>query len=298
MRVDKIVKALLYNGSVSLTAIDATQLVSEAKAAHGTSAVCTAALGRVLMATAMMGTKLKNETDSVTAIIKGDGPAGNLVCVGYPDGRVKGYVANPHIELEPNAQNKLDVCGALGRSGSLTVIRDLSLKEPYVGQVDLVSGEVGEDFAKYFLVSEQQPSLVYLGVRVHTQTLEVRAAGGAIIQPLPDCEEDIITMLEAKAQDVATLAKRLDDGESLVMALEAIFGHIDILEENIPRYSCDCTRERVERILISLGEDELRDMIAKENGAELTCQFCNTSYNFDALQLQALIDEIAARREE
>lgn len=298
MGEDKIIKALLYDGSVSVIAIDARQMVAQAKAAHGTSAVCTAALGRTLMATAMMGARLKNDTDSVTAIIKGDGPAGNVVCVGYPLGRVKGYVANPHIELEPNGQNKLDVSGAIGCAGSLTVIRDLSMKEPYVGQVDLVSGEVGEDFAKYFLISEQQPSLVYLGVRVHTQTLEVLSSGGMIVQPLPGCEEDVINLLEEKACDVAKLAKRLDEGESLETALEAIFGHIDIVDEYTPRYECDCTRERVERILINLGSDELKDMLAKENGAELKCQFCNAKYTFDAPQLQTLIDEIAAKREE
>ena len=212
---DKILRGVMFDKSVRFTAISAKEMVEAARKTHNLSRVCTAALGRALIMTSMMGTDLKNDDEKVTTVIKGGGEAGNIVCTAYRSGRVKGYIENPSVELPPAPNGKLDVALAVGWFGELTVIRDLSMKEPYVGRSEMISGEIAEDFANYFTRSEQTPSLVYLGVRVDIETLKVLSAGGMLIQAMPNCPEEAIATLEAKADDIAKLALRLEKGEEL-----------------------------------------------------------------------------------
>lgn len=289
----KIVRGLMANDTVKLIAVTGRDICETARELHGLSRVCTAALGRTLLITDMMGAQMKGADDRLTAIVKGGGPAGNIVCTADNAGHVKGYIENPALELPLNDKGKLDVSMAVGWFGELTVVRDLGLKEPYVGKSSMVSGEIAEDFARYFTLSEQQPSMVYLGVRVDPHDGRVRAAGGLIVQPMPFCPDDVIDALQEKADMVSMLAGMLDEGMPLEEALRKIFDGIDIAftETMETEFRCDCTRERLERVLISLGRDELEDMVDKEHGAELTCHFCNKKYSFDEAQLRGLIDE-------
>lgn len=240
-----------------------------------------------------MGAQLKNADERVTAMLKGGGEAGNIVCTADWTGRVKGYVENPDLELPPAPNGKLDVALAVGWFGDLTVIRDMGLKEPYVGTCPIQSGEIAEDFARYFTVSEQQPSLVYLGVRVDAESGAVRAASGLLAQPLPGCPDEVIDALTEKAKEIETLTSTLERGTSLKDALMKLFGGMGfaITANQHPEFRCDCSRERLERVLISLGEAELSDMIAQEHGAELTCHFCNKKYQFNEDDLRRLLAE-------
>ena len=288
-----MIGGLLLNKTVNVMAISGRGLVEEARKLHGLSRVCTAALGRLLLAVSMMSARLKTETDSVTVTFDGGGPAGNLTAVGHTGGIVKGCITNPEVELPLNALGKLDVSGAVGTAGEMRVIRDLSLKEPYVGRCALVSGEIANDFANYFLVSEQQPSLVYLGVRVEPVSGEVRSAAGLILAPLPDCPEEDIEKLEALAPEIASLSRHIDEGDSLRGALDKLFDGMDfeIPDEMTPLYRCDCSRERLEGVIISLGEEELTDIIENEGKAELVCSFCSKRYNFSEEELRALLEK-------
>jgi len=290
---DQIIQGILMHGFVRFIAITGKEMVAEAQKTHNTSRVCTAALGRQLLATAMMSARLKNSTDKLTTMIKGNGPAGNIVCTGYPYGIVKGYITNPTVELPLTQAHKLDVSGAVGKRGKLTVIRDLSLKEPYIGECNLISGEIAEDFAQYFTVSEQDPSLVYLGVRVEPRTVQVMAAGGLIVQPMPGCPDDIIDMVQNRVSAISALTERLENGQSLQEILEDIFNGMEPewLKNMEPAFRCDCSRERIERILLALGKQELESMLQEDGQAELTCQFCNTAYQFSAKDLEMLIQE-------
>ncbi|MDD6045045.1 MAG: Hsp33 family molecular chaperone HslO [Clostridia bacterium] len=291
--MDKIVRALMADDTVKLIAISGRDLCEKARELHGLSRVCTAALGRTLLVTDMMGAQLKGEDHKLTAIVKGGGPAGNIVCTADNRGHVKGYVEQPALELPLGPDGKLDVSMAVGWFGDLTVVRDLGMKEPYVGKCDMVSGEIAEDFAQYFTVSEQQPSMVYLGVRVDPHDGHVLAGGGIIVQPLPHCPDEVIDTLTEKAVEVKMLAGMLEEGIELEDALRKIFGGIDInfTESLSPEFRCDCSRERLERVLISLGHDELKDMMEKEKGAELTCHFCNKTYSFTEDELEDLLKE-------
>lgn len=291
--MDKIVRALMADDTVKLIAISGRDLCEKARELHGLSRVCTAALGRTLLVTDMMGAQLKGEDHKLTAIVKGGGPAGNIVCTADNRGHVKGYVEQPALELPLGPDGKLDVSMAVGWFGDLTVVRDLGMKEPYVGKCDMVSGEIAEDFAQYFTVSEQQPSMVYLGVRVDPHDGHVLAGGGIIVQPLPHCPDEVIDTLTEKAVEVKMLAGMLEEGIELEDALRKIFDGIDInfTESLSPEFRCDCSRERLERVLISLGHDELKDMMEKEKGAELTCHFCNKTYSFTEDELEDLLKE-------
>ncbi len=293
MADDIILKGLLLDKTMRFTAISAKALVAEAQGIHHTSRVCTAALGRTLMAASMLGTELKAEDDRVTTIIKGGGPAGNIVCTARFDGAVKGYIENPEIELPLTPNGKLDVSMAVGWFGDLTVVRDMSLKEPYVGRAALVSGEIAEDFAQYFTVSEQTPSLVYLGVRVDGESGGVRAAGGLILQPLPGCPAEHIELAAQRAEAITNLCLLLDRGLSLEETLQEVLAglKIDWTGSLTPRFLCDCSRERLERVVISLGTEEIEDIIEKDKGATLTCHFCNTAYSFNEQELRTLLHE-------
>jgi len=242
---DILLNALLLQGEIRVMAVSGKELVKEAQRVHALSRVCTAALGRQLMATAMMASQLKHEDESLTTILRGDGPVGNLVCTGRYGAKVKGYVANPGVELPPTPAGKLDVGGAVGREGKLTVVRDLYLREPYVGETSLVSGEIAEDFAQYFAVSEQQPGIVYLGVRVRPETGEVLSAGGLIAQPLPGCPDEALSALQDAAPAIAGLARMLEE-KPLAEALAELFKdmELEITGELGPLWECDCSRER------------------------------------------------------
>ena len=290
---DQILQGLLKNDSIRFAAITGRDLVAEAQRIHSLSRTATAALGRELLMVAMMAGQLKNDTDSVSAILSGGGPGGNLVCVGRKGPFVKGCAGDPGYELPPKENGKLDVGGYVGKSGKLTVVRDLSMKEPYVGMCHLISGEVAEDFAEYFTASEQQPSLVYLGVRLEPLSGAVLGAGGLLIQPLPDCPEEHVDYVMTKASAIPRLTERLAQGEDLKDIVLSLFpdGGVTFTEELAPAYRCDCSRERMERALLSLGREELEQIIREDGQAELSCHFCNSRYTFTEAELMSLLRE-------
>ena len=290
---DVMFGGLLLNKTVKFMAISGTEMVETARELHSLNRVCTAALGRLLLAVSMMSARLKSETDSITVTFAGGGPAGNFTAVGHTGGIVKGCVTDPTVELPLNDAGKLDVRGAVGTAGEMRVIRDLSLKEPYIGRCALVSGEIADDFANYFLTSEQQPSLVYLGVRVEPASGRVRSAAGLMLAPLPNCPDEDITRLEQIASEISMLSKHIDDGEDLRGALNKLFSDMDleITDELSPEYRCDCSRERLERVIISLGERELSEIIETDGKAELVCSFCQKKYVFTEDELRALLLE-------
>ncbi len=290
---DTILQGLLKHDTIRFAAITGRELVTEAQCIHALSRTATAALGRELLMVAMMAGQLKNDTDSVSAILSGGGPGGNLVCVGRKGPFVKGCAGDPACELPPKPNGKLDVGGYVGRNGKLTVVRDLSLKEPYVGMCHLVSGEVAEDFAEYFTASEQQPSLVYLGVRLEPLSGQVLGAGGLLIQPLPDCPAEHVDYVMTKAEAIPHLTERLSEGEGLRDVVLSLFpeGDVSFTEELRPAYRCDCSRERMERALMSLGREELSEIIEEDGQAELSCHFCNSRYTFTKAELLAILRE-------
>ena len=286
----------LMGGQARAILIESTNLVQRAKDIHHLSRTATAALGRTLTMAAIMGSMLKNDTDSVTAQIKGGGPIGTVLAVAHGDCSVKGYVDNPDVDL-PRVGKKLPVGPAVGKDGKLTVIKDLHLKEPYVGQVNLVSGEIAEDFAMYFTASEQTPSLVSLGVLVSDEKVE--AAGGLLIQLMPGASEAAIASIENSAgmfMDISATMREYhlkDSVQQLLLHLEP-----EVLEERTPVYRCDCSRERIERMLVTFGKDELTDMIATQHGAKVDCHFCNRRYEFSEEDLKVLLTAATAREEQ
>ena len=283
----------LMGGQARAILIDSTNLVQRAKDIHHLSRTATAALGRTLTMAAIMGSMLKSDTDSVTAQINGGGPIGTVLAVAHGDCSVKGYVDNPDVDL-PRVGKKLPVGPAVGKDGKLTVIKDLHLKEPYVGQVNLVSGEIAEDFAMYFTASEQTPSLVSLGVLVSDEKVE--AAGGLLIQLMPGASEAAIASIENSAgmfMDISATMREYhlkDSVQQLLLHLEP-----EVLEERTPVYRCDCSRERIERMLVTLGKDELTDMIDTQHGAKVDCHFCNRRYEFSEEDLKILLTAATAR---
>jgi len=293
MTKDCMIHGMLVDRALRFVAIDGTQLVRDAQKTHGLSRVATAALGRQLLMTSMIATLCKNATDTVTTVLAGNGPSGNLVCVGRNGGLVKGYATEPEVELPLRADGKLDVRGYVGSAGKLTVIRDLGLKEPYVGMCNLISGEIAEDFAQYFTASEQQPSIVYLGVHENAADGFVTGAGGLLIQTMPNCPDDAIERVMQIADRIPMLGTRIAEGEPLKQILEDLFRDLDaaFTDTYEPAFSCDCTRERLERALISIGEKELREIIEQDGKAELTCHFCGKEYRFDRAALEALLLE-------
>lgn len=299
-RTDRLISCLVADGMVRAALIDGTNLVREARRVHNLSRVATAALGRQLMMTAIMSADLKGEFDLVSTIFKGDGPAGSMICTGNSRLEVKGSVMNGDVELPPTPEGKLDVGGFVGHSGKLSVVSDLGLKEPYVGFCNLVSGEIAIDFANYYAASLQRPALVYLGVREDANTGSVRAAAGLFAEPLPGCPEDVIDRLQALGETIASLSERLDEGETPEAFLQRVFGELglEIVGEREPKYVCDCTKERVERALISLGRAELTDMIEQDHGAEISCRFCDKVYQFDEEELTQLLESATVRHDE
>jgi len=295
---DRLLQCVAADGMLRVALIDGTNLVREARRVHGLSRVATAALGRQLMMTAIMAADLKHENDLVSTILKGDGPAGSIICTGNAALEIKGSVTNGETELPLTAEGKLDVGGFVGHSGKLTVVSDMGLKEPYVGVCNLVSGEIAVDFANYYAASLQRPALVYLGVRVEAGSGDVLSAGGVFAEPLPGCPEETIDRLQATSERIAALSEWIGAGKSLDAFLLDVFGAFgpQVVAERTPVYRCNCKRERFERGLISLGEAELRDMIETEHGAEVRCRFCDKVYDFSEQDLRTLL--IGAKRKE
>lgn len=287
---DQLIRAISRDGLIKVSAVSTRDLTERARQIHKTLPVATAALGRLLAAASMMGNALKEEAASLTLQIKGGGPLGTLLAVSDHEGNVRGTVDNPAVDLPLREDGKLDVGAAVGNRGTLTVIRDLRMKEPYVGSVGLLWGEIAEDIALYFVESEQIPTACGLGVLVDRDQ-SVLAAGGYLVQLLPGAGDEVSEKLEASlraAGPVTELLKADPDPEALLRA--ALPGlDLEVLEKRPIEYRCDCSRERMERALISLGREELRDMIDEQGGAELTCRFCDRVERFSREDLEGLL---------
>lgn len=287
----RMIRAISENGGIVFYAIDATDIVNTAERFHETSAVCTAALGRMLIGSALMSATLKNDNDTITLRIKGNGPIGTLVVVANGAGHVKGYLTNPIVELPLRTDGKLNVGAAVGVDGTLSVIKDIGLKEPYIGQIPLVSGEIAEDITSYYAASEQIPTVCSLGVLVDTD-LSVVSAGGFIIQLLPGALEEEITQLEQNIASLQSVTQMLKDKMSLedIMAKALTSFDPQVLDEQPVEYHCDCNEQRMERALISLGKKEITNLIEENPIAEICCQFCNQKYHVDLRHLITQID--------
>ena len=288
---DYLVRATAADAQVRAFAVTARDTVETARAAHDTSPVMTAALGRLLCAGAMMGSMMKGEADILTLQVQGDGPAGGLTVTADSRGRVKGYAVNPQVILPANSQGKLDVGGAVG-AGSLRVIKDLGLKEPYVGQTQLQTGEIAEDLTYYFAASEQVPSSVGLGVLMEKNNT-VKQAGGFIVQLMPFAEGNVIEKLEANLSRIHSVTKLLEDGNSPEQILGILLEGMDmeILSDMPVEFYCNCSRERVAKALYSIGKKEMDEMIQDGEPIEVKCHFCNTAYRFsveDLVQIRQL----------
>lgn len=284
---DEMLQIDLCNGQVRVMLCETTATVQKCADIHETTPVCTAALGRLMTGTLMLGIMMKGEDESVTVQIKGNGPIGSLVAVA-DHGDVRACADYPQLELPPREDGKLDVGGAVGHSGRMSVIKDLGMKKQYIGQSELVSGEIAMDFANYFTVSEQQPSLVALGVLVNGNT--VLKAGGLLIQPLPGCPDEIIDQLELRSPMFADISREMTFAP-IEQLCEDWFRGLEprILERTPLRYRCTCSRERMEKALISLGRKDLRSLIDEDQGAELVCHFCRSRYNFSTADLNAMM---------
>ena len=286
---DYMIRATAADGQIRAFAATTRDMVENAKNAHNTSPVATAALGRLMTAAAMMGADLKGEKDLLTLRIEGSGPLGGLLVTANGHGDVKGYAFNPDVMLPPNAQGKLDVGGSLDL-GVLSVIKDIGLKEPYVGQTQLVTGEIAEDLTYYFATSEQVPSSVALGVLMNKDNT-VRQAGGFIIQLLPGASDEIIDKLEAKLSGISSITALLNAGKTPEEILTDILGEfgLEILKKMPVQFHCDCERSRVEKAIISIGKKEIQDMINEGREIEVNCQFCNKHYKFSVDELEDML---------
>lgn len=278
---DTLIIGTAAEGTVRFIGAETRDLVNEAAAIHECSPIASAALGRMLTCGVMMASMFKNEKDVLTLQIKGGGPAGVVVVTAYSDLKVKGYIANPQVDLPRNEKGKLDVGGAIGREGNLTVIKDIGLKEPYVGQIPIVSGEIGDDLTYYFTKSEQTPSAVGAGVLVG-EDLTIKAAGGFIIQMMPGADELAADLLMYRLEEMESITDQISKGKSIDDVIMGIFEGMSpkIMERRLPLYSCDCSREKVERALISIGRRDLTEIYEDGKSEEIKCHFCNKSYNF------------------
>jgi len=311
--MSKVLIGMDHSGSFRVYLAVTTNLVEEARTIHNTTPLATAGLGRVLTGAGMMGLLLKNKSDKLTLLFKGDGPAKQILATATGAGEVKAYIANPDVELPLTEAGKLDVGGSLG-IGELTVIKDLGLKEPYVGTIALVSGEIAEDLTAYYFISEQQNTAISLGVKIDTD-YSVLAAGGMMIQMLPDAQESAIDALEkmlASLPPITTLVERAEacGGENtpqetvLERMLQEIFAdmpeeyRVRTLESRDLRWHCDCSEERLEKILMTIGEKDLTEIIEEDEGAELVCQFCCKKYYFDKEHLQRILAEMKKKKDD
>lgn len=288
----KIVRYITQDGSAFVIAADTTDVVSKAEQIHKTSAVTTAALGRLMTACSMMGDMLKGKDDSITLRMNGEGPAGTLIAVSDSQGNTRGYVQNPVVEIPLNEKGKLDVKSAVGTNGFLYVMKDMGMNEPYVGQTEIVSGEIAEDITNYFAVSEQTPSVCALGVLVD-KDLSVKAAGGFIIQLLPGCPEEVIEKIEKSISKIDSVTNMLSQGmtpdDIAKIALDGI--EIDKLDESEIEYRCNCSKQRVETALISTGIESLKEMAEENKDITVECHFCDKTYVFTPKEIEKLIEQ-------
>lgn len=290
---DKIIKFLAYDGKVSVICANTTEMVENARNTHDLSPLATATLGRTITMAAIMGTEFKNSRDKLTLQIKGSGPIGMIVAVANKFSEVKAFVTNPHVDMPLNDIGKLDVGSAVGEEGYINVIKDIGMKEPYIGISPLVSGEIAEDFANYFMNSEQRESAVALGVLVDKDG--VKSSGGYLIQLMPGSTEEEIFKIEQSIFKAGAISKMLDERLSLEDIAKKITGdeNIQIVDDTItPKYKCDCSKENMANGLATIGKDELKDIIEKEEKAEIVCHFCNKKYEFNKNELEEILKNI------
>lgn len=285
---DKLIKALAIDNEIRVYVLNATNMVSEAQMRHDSWNTATAALGRAMVGTTLLGATLKG-SDKLTVRIEGNGPIGHIVVDSNAQGETKGYIHNPKVSLELNGSGKLDVRGAVGTEGMLTVSKDLGMKEPFVGQVPLVSGELGEDFTYYMANSEQVPSAIGVSVLVNSDE-SVKAAGGFMIQVLPGATDETIDRVEETIAQLPLVSSLLESGETPEQILNRIVGEANsnILEEMSVSFTCDCSKDRFGDAIVTLGADEIQEMIDEDHGAEAVCHFCRTQYEFSEEELEEL----------
>lgn len=281
-----ILRGTSKNHGIRIFAADTTSMVEEARSLHNTSPVASAALGRALTASSIMGIMMKGDNDKLTLSINGKGPLGTIVCVADSKGTVKGYVSNPLVDIPNRADGKLDVGSAVGINGLVTIIKDMGMKEPYTGQYPLVNGEIAEDLTAYYAYSEQQPSAIALGVLVDVD-YSIKAAGGFIVQLMPEAEEKDIDILEKNLSQITSVSHLIDDGKTPEDLINLVLKNLEpMIYEKIPvKYKCDCSRERIEKALISIGKKDLDEIIKEDKLAEISCHFCNTVYHFNEAEL-------------
>ena len=296
---DKIIKFLAYEGRISVICANTTEMVEEARKIHDMSPVVTAAFGRLLTITSIMATEMKGNKDKLTVQLKGNGPIGVMIATANNKPMVKGYVTNPVVELPLNEDGKLDVSGAVGYEGYINVVKDIGLKDPYIGISPLVSGEIAEDFANYFVHSEQRNSAVALGVLVDKNG--VRASGGYLINPMPDATEEDISKVEQAIFKAGAMSKMLDQNLTLEEIAKRITGdeNVEIIEDSIvPEFKCDCSKEHMQDALMTIGKEELEDIIKKEGTAELVCHVCNKKYQYNKEELENILKNIEENKAE
>ena len=281
-----ILRGTSKNHGIRIFAADTTSMVEEARRLHNTSPVASAALGRALTASSIMGIMMKGDNDKLTLSINGKGPLGTIVCVADSKGTVKGYVSNPLVDIPSRADGKLDVGSAVGINGLVTIIKDMGMKEPYTGQYPLVNGEIAEDLTAYYAYSEQQPSAIALGVLVDVD-YSIKAAGGFIVQLMPEAEEKDIDILEKNLSQITSVSHLIDEGKTPEDVINLVLKDLEpMIYEKIPvSYKCDCSRERIEKALISIGKKDLDEIIKEDKLAEISCHFCNTVYHFNEAEL-------------
>ena len=289
---DYVIRATAGDGQVRAFVATTKNMVETAREMHKTTKVATAALGRTLTATSMMGLMMKNDGDKITVIIKGGGPIGSILATANSKGMVKGYVDNPNVVVEDYPNGKLNVAAAVGTEGTVRVTKDLGLREPYNGSYPIVSGEIAQDLTYYFAVSEQTPSVVALGVL--TKEEEVEYAGGFIIQLMPDAVEETISKLESNVAKLDSVTNMLKEGKTPQDILNIVLDGLNpqILETYDVGFECECSKERVEGVLISIGKHQLEEIIREDKKAEICCQFCNSKYIFDEEELKAILDKM------
>ncbi|PIC69607.1 Hsp33 family molecular chaperone HslO [Sporosarcina sp. P18a] len=289
MTTDYLVKALAFEGQIRAYAVRSTETVGEVQKRHQMWPTATAALGRTISASVMMGAMLKGD-DSITVKIQGDGPLGPIVVDANARGEVRGYVTNPQTHLPLNEQGKLDVRGAVGTEGMLSIVKDLGLKDYFTGQVPIISGEIAEDFTQYMVVSEQVPSAVALGVLVNPDNT-VKASGGFILQVMPGATEETIELLEGRIANMTAISTMIDNGLTPEGILEEVLGqeHVEFLSRIDVKFDCDCSKERFSEAIKGLGAVEIQAMIDEDHGAEAQCHFCLEKYQFSEQELRELL---------
>lgn len=287
----KMVRAISADGSVMACAVDSTDMIARMEQIHKTSAVVTAGLGRLTTAASMMGAMLKGYDDTLTLRMNGSGPTGSLIAVANSMGNVKSFVENPVVEIPLNQYGKLDVSGAIGKDGILSVVKDLGVGEPYVGQIPIISGEVAEDITQYYAVSEQTPTVCGLGVLVNPD-LTVRSAGGYLVQLLPFADEACIDVLEENLKTMPPVSSMFDSGMTPEEVCEKLLAGLEpnVLDTFETAYKCDCSKERVERALLSIGREELEKLKEEQETVEVDCHFCEKKYHFSKEDIEQLME--------